>query len=54
MADAGKLKRENTALLRQAMQNGSAGKNDLARLFFFCFLFVCCIPLVDAAPCSTG
>ena len=31
MADTGKLKRENTALLRQAMQNGSAGKNDLAR-----------------------
>ena len=47
MADTGKLKRENTALLRQAMQNGSAGKNDLARLARR-------LPLVDAAPCSTG
>ena len=37
MADTGKLKRENTALLRQAMQNGSAGKNDLARLTHLSF-----------------
>ena len=37
MADAGKLKRENTALLRQAMQHGSAGKNDLARLTHLSF-----------------
>ena len=29
MADTGKLKRENAALLRQAMQNGSAGKTIL-------------------------
>ena len=31
MADAGKLKRENTALLRCAMQNGVFSKNELAR-----------------------
>ena len=37
MADTGKLKRENTALLRQAMQHGSAGKNDLARLTHLSF-----------------
>ncbi|MFR4240839.1 MAG: hypothetical protein ACLT2F_09805 [Butyricicoccus sp.] len=37
MADTGKLKRENTAPLRQAMQNGSAGKNDLARLTHLSF-----------------
>ena len=37
MAGTGKLKRENTALLRQAMQNGSAGKNDLARLTHLSF-----------------
>ncbi len=37
MADAGKLKRENTALLRQAMQHGSAGRNDLARLTHLSF-----------------
>ena len=37
MADTGKLKRENTALLRQAMQRGAAGKNDLARLTHLSF-----------------
>lgn len=37
MTDTGKLKRENTALLRQAMQHGSAGKNDLARLTHLSF-----------------
>lgn len=37
MADTGKLKRENTALLRQAMQHGYAGKNDLARLTHLSF-----------------
>ncbi len=37
MADTGKLKRENTALLRQAIQHGSAGKNDLARLTHLSF-----------------
>lgn len=37
MVDTGKLKRENTALLRQAMQHGSAGKNDLARLTHLSF-----------------
>ena len=37
MADTEKLKRENTALLRQAMQHGSAGKNDLARLTHLSF-----------------
>ena len=29
MADTGKLKRENTALFRQAMQNGSAARTIL-------------------------
>ena len=38
MADTGKLKRENTALLRQAVgEPGSAGKNDLARLTHLSF-----------------
>ena len=63
MADTGKLKRENTALLRQAMQHGSAGKNDLARLTHLSFPTVSRIvdkksvrqpPPADAAPCSTG
>ena len=72
MADTGKLKRENTALLRQAMQNGSAGKNDLARLSTSSAFRPSAalwmrwssaekrkksarrLPLVDAAPCSTG
>ena len=68
MADTGKLKRENTALLRQAMQHGSAGKNDLARLTHLSFPTVSRIvdevgereksaqplPPADAAPCNTG
>ena len=62
MADTGKLKRENTALLRQAMQHGSAGKNDLARLTHLSFPTVAekrkksarQPPPADAAPCSTG
>ena len=65
MADTGKLKRENTALLRQAMQHSSAGKNDLARLTHLSFPTVSRIvekrkksaqllPPGDAAPCNTG
>ncbi len=37
MADTANSSGENTALLRQAMQNGSAGKNDLARLTHLSF-----------------